>query len=247
MKKRTLFLACLFLSYNTISAELNSAIGIGGAWSKSPYIGENYQFTPMPLIDYDSERLFISGLSGGIHIWGNASQQLDIAMQYQTIELDPADNDDLRMKQLNRRRSTLLAGLSYAFTTPYGQFSAEALTDVLNNSNTVSIELEYAAYFELTDKLAIIPQLGVTWFNGSHNRYYYGVNDEQSLNTGFKRYRPSSGFIPYAVLTASYHFSPQWSAVFEYEYDWLDSKVKSSPIVNRSNISSLTAGILYHF
>lgn len=247
MKKSTLSLISLLFSYNAIASEQNNAIGISGSWSQSPYIGQSNQFTPMPLIDYDSEHFFISGLSGGIHLWNNETQQLDISMQYQDIELDPSDNDDVRMKQLNHRRTTLLAGLSYAITTPYGQISAEALTDVLNNSNTVSIELEYAAYFALTDKLAIIPQVGVTWYNRSHNRYYYGINENQSLASGFEQYRPSSGLVPYAVLTTSYRFNKSWSAVVEYELDWLDSEVKSSPIVNRSNMSTLTAGILFHF
>lgn len=247
MKKPILSLACLLLSNNAMATEFNNAIGLGGSWSTSPYIGENNQFTPMPLIDYDSEHFFISGLSAGLHIWGNDSQQLDIAMKYQNLELDPADNDNANMKQLNKRKSTLLSGLSYSITTQYGQVSAEVLADVLNNSKTVSIELEYAAYFALTDRLAIIPQFGVTWFNRSHNRYYYSVNAQESSVSGFNRYQPTNGITPYAVLTTSYQFNSRWSAVLEYEFNWLDSTVKSSPLVNRSNISTLTAGILYHF
>lgn len=247
MKKYALSLASLLLAHNALATEFNNGIGASGSWSNSPYLGASTDFTPMPLIDYDSERIFISGLSGGVHIWNDQHQQLDISMKYQSIELDPADNDDVRMKQLNHRRTTLLAGLAYALTTPYGQFSTEVLTDVLNKSDTVSVELEYAAYFALTDKLSIIPQFGVTWFNRSHNRYYYGVTSQESSSSGFNQYRPGSGLMPYAVLTASYQLNSRWSAVFEYEYDWLDSKVKSSPIVNRSGINTLTAGILYHF
>ncbi|RKS87605.1 outer membrane protein [Orbus hercynius] len=247
MQKRIIAIASLLLPYYVMASAQDNGIGVSGSWTQSPYVGKSTDFSLMPLINYDSKYLFISGTSGGVHVWQDGNQQVDITLDYQSLGLKPSDSDDVRVKQLDRRKSTLLSGVAYTLTTAYGQFSGEVAADVLDNSNTVSVDLEYAAYAQLTNKLAIIPQLGVTWFNSSHNRYYYGVSEQESLRSGLSTYRPHSGVTPYATLTATYDFTSKWSAVFEYDFILLGNQVKSSPIVNRSNTSEITAGIMYAF
>ncbi|WP_392551486.1 MipA/OmpV family protein [Orbus wheelerorum] len=245
--KKIIPIASLLLSSSAFAAEHNIGIGLSGSWEQSPYIGEKRQFSLLPLIDYDSQYLFMSGTSGGIHLWQNDNQQFDLAFEYQSFELKPSDNDDSRMKQLERRKATLLSGLAYSIITPYGQFSAEALVDTLNNSQSMSIDVEYAGYLQLSEQLALIPQIGATWYNHKHNRYYYGVSNNESMRSGFASYQPSSSITPYITLTSVYKFNQAWSAVFEYDYNLLSHEVKSSPIVNRTNISTLSAGLLYYF
>ncbi|WP_392562447.1 MipA/OmpV family protein [Orbus sturtevantii] len=247
--KKALPLISLLLSSSLLAAEPEHNIGIGlsGSWEKSPYVGENRPFSILPLIDYDSNSLFISGTSGGIHLWQNNNQQIDLAFEYQSFELKPSNNDDPRMKQLDRRKTTLLGGLAYSIITPYGQLSAEALIDTLHNSQSVSIDVEYAGYLQLTQQLALIPQVGATWYNHKHNSYYYGVSKKESLHSGFASYQPASSLTPYLTLTSIYKFNPTWSAVFEYEYNLLSHEVKNSPIVDRNNTSTISVGLLFYF
>lgn len=246
MKKIIPFI-CLVLSSYSFAAEKNLGIGVSGSWAQSPYKGDSEQFSPMPLIDYDSQFIFMSGTSGGIHLWQNESQQFNLALEYQSFELKPSDNDNWRMKRLDRRRSTLLSGLSYSIVTQYGQLSTEALFDTLNSGHGLSIDFQYAGLVQLTDNLSLVPQLGVTWYNHSYNNYYYGVSNHESQRSGFDHYNAGSGFTPRITLTSVYEITPHWSTVFEYEYTTLSHEVKSSPIVNRSNINTFNAGVIYYF
>jgi len=245
--KKVVSIVSLLLSSSILASEHNIGIGFSGSWEQSPYIRQNKDFSLLPLIDYDSKYLFMSGTSGGIHLWQNDHQQFDLAFEYQSFELKPSDNSDLNMKQLDRRKTTLLGGLAYSIITPYGQLSAEALIDMLHNSQSISIDVEYAGYLQLTEQLALIPQIGATLYNHKHNSYYYGVSDKESAHSGFASYQPSGSITPYITLTSICKFNPTWSAVFEYEYNLLSHEVKSSPIVNRTNISTLSAGFLYYF
>jgi len=245
--KKIISIFSLLLSSSVLASEHNIGIGLSGSWEQSPYIGQSKNFSLLPLIDYDSKYLFMSGTSGGIHLWQNDNQQFDLAFEYQSFEFKPSDSNNWRMKQLDRRKTTLLSGLAYSIITPYGQLSAEALIDTSHNSQSVSIDIEYAGYLQLTEQLALIPQIGATWYNHKHNRYYYGISDKESMRSGFASYQPSSSITPYITLTSIYKFNATWSAVFEYEYNLLNHKIKSSPMVNRANISTLSAGFLYYF
>lgn len=242
-----LCLVGVLMPAHLLAQDVGNFAGMGGSWSNSPYVGVGGSWDPMPLVNYDSKYVFISGYAGGVHVWADDAQQFDVAFEYQDLELRPSDSSDWRIKQLDHRKTTFLAGFTYSLTTHFGQLSAEAVADVLDRSHTFSFDVEYAASFEPITGLTLIPQLGATWFNGSHHRYYYGVSAQEAARSGLKQYRPGSGWMPYAVLTATYAFSPKFLAVMEYELDWLSSAAKSSPMVNRSHLSTLTLGLVYRF
>lgn len=247
MKRNAIYIASLFLSFSSMAFAQVNGIGLGGLWYQSPYLGESNQVYPGPLIEYNSEHLFISGRSAGVHLWQNSEQQLNAIIQFQPLGLKPSDNDDIRMRQLDRRKPTLLAGISYSINAQWGQLKGEVLADVLDNSRSILIDLQYSYHLQLTDQFSLIPQIGTTWVNSDHNRYYYGVSDRESLRSGFLPYRPNDGITPYAGLTARYRFNTQWSALLGYQFALLSNDVKSSPIVNRSNIHGLTFALMYHF
>lgn len=248
MEKGFVFISGLFfLSLSSIVFAQTNGVGLGGLWYQSPYLGERSQFYPGPLIEYDSKYLFVSGISAGVHIWESSGQQLDALIQFQPLGLKPSDNDDVRVRQLGRRKPTLLAGVSYSIGGSWGNVKGGLLADVLDNSRSVLIGLEYAYILQLAEQIFLLPQIGAVWANDKHNRYYYGVSTNESLRSSFSVYRPDSGVTTYAGLMVNYRFNMQWSARLGYQFSLLSHEAKSSPIVNRSNIQSLTFGVVYHF
>ena len=225
------------------STTLGGGIGIG----QSPYLGDGSLINPLPLLEYDSKYLFVSGLSAGVHLWQNTEQQLNLELQYLPLSLKPSDNDDARMKLLDRRKSTLLGGLSYSVRGRWGQLKGEVLTDLLDNSRSTLLEADYSYNFQITEELTLTPQVGVIWANRKHNTYYYGVSEKEAQQSGFSAYEAGSGITPHLGLAAHYKITPRWSGLLQYHYLVLNNKVKSSPIVNRSGIHTLSLGIMYHF
>ncbi|MBK4769005.1 MAG: MipA/OmpV family protein [Pantoea sp. Morm] len=77
---------------------------------------------------------------------------------------------------------------------------------------------------------------------------FYGVNNEQSVNSGYSTYRTGSGLYSYdAELTWTHAFSDNWWSYADVTYTQLTSKAKKSPIVKRADNTSVTVGLFYSF
>jgi hypothetical protein len=65
---------------------------------------------------------------------------------------------------------------------------------------------------------------------------WYGVSEQQSRRTGYRRYAAPGGF--YGVdtsLTWSHQFDAHWGTVLSADYTWLGDRANNSPIVMRRN------------
>lgn len=77
---------------------------------------------------------------------------------------------------------------------------------------------------------------------------WYGVSEQQSRRTGYRRYAAPGGF--YGVdtsLTWSHQFDAHWGTVLSADYTWLGDHANQSPIVMRRNEGSATAAITWTF
>lgn len=77
---------------------------------------------------------------------------------------------------------------------------------------------------------------------------WYGVSEQQSRRTGYRRYAAPGGF--YGVdtsLTWSHQFDAHWGTVLSADYTWLGDHANDSPIVMRRNEGSATAAITWTF
>ncbi|KGD72125.1 hypothetical protein HA49_15260 [Tatumella morbirosei] len=77
---------------------------------------------------------------------------------------------------------------------------------------------------------------------------FYGVNTEQSANSGFSAYKTGSGLYSYDTeLTWTHAFNDNWWSYADVMYTQLTSKAKNSPIVKRADNKSVTIGLFYSF
>ncbi|HHO0149866.1 TPA: MipA/OmpV family protein [Enterobacter asburiae] len=77
---------------------------------------------------------------------------------------------------------------------------------------------------------------------------WYGVSEQQSRRTGYRRYAAPGGF--YGVdtsLTWSHQFDAHWGTVLSADYTWLGDRAINSPIVMRRNEGAATAAITWTF
>ncbi len=99
----------------------------------------------------------------------------------------PGDSDSEQMRRLDKRKSTVMAGLSYVHNTPYGFLRTTIAGDTLDNSNGINWDL--ARLYRYTNgNLTLTPGIGVEWNSDNQNEYYYGVSRHESRRSGMRSY-----------------------------------------------------------
>ncbi|GKW15157.1 MltA-interacting protein MipA [Pectobacterium carotovorum subsp. carotovorum] len=222
------------------------SLGLGAAGSTSVYRGVDNDVYPLPVLNYESENFYFRGLGGGYYLWNDGVNRFSLTAYYLPLGFKPGDSDDLRMKQLDKRRGTLMAGAAYRHTADWGEIRTVLAGDTLDYSNGFVWDTAYLYRFSMGD-LSITPGIGASWFSENMNQYYYGVSAQESARSGFNQYSPGDGWAPYLELSAGYKINDSWSAWAVGRYTRLSDEMKDSPIVDSNHSILMSAGVSYRF
>ncbi|MGL4209371.1 MAG: MipA/OmpV family protein [Candidatus Adiutrix sp.] len=230
--------------YQAMADDLS--LGLGLAYSTSPYKGHDDLVLPAPVIIYNGEHLFFRGLSGGVHLLNEKSYNLSLGLSYLPHHFKPSNTDDKALKQLDRRRSTLAFDLIYALRTDFGHFGLKASQDILGHSEGQLVNLSYAYPFDF-DPLLLRTGAGLSWASAKHLRYYYGISSQESQKSGLMEYEPNQAISPYLSLDATYRLTQHLNLNAGSQLTFLNSEIKNSPMVDSSRIFSAYMGVAYNF
>lgn len=237
----------IMLLCSTMTPVKAGKIGLAGVGYTSPFHGDDDQLIPWPIIDVNTDYVFIKNLSAGVHVWREAEQKLDAIIQYLPLHLNPSKNNSEQIKKLDRRRSTVLGGATYQFLTDFGDIDMSVLGDMLHNSRRVIASATYTYHAELNREAMLSPMIGFSWFSKQHSRYYYGISASESQRTGFAIYRPTDNFSYHVGFDLDYYFNNDWSGHLDYRYFLLKDTAKSSPIIKHDYSHVLSLGISFNF
>lgn len=229
-----------------IATPTPTTLGVGVSWTDSPYKGYGSSFSPIPHIDYDNGVLFIDDLSAGIYTYNDEQQSISIGASYLSNEFKPHSSDNHKLKQLDKRHSTILAQIEYSVTTNWGIFSSSLAADVLNNSNSLLVNTDYSAPI-IEGNLIIVPTIGINWANNNHNDYYYGISHKESRRSGLRYHKADSSFTPYAELGAQYSLTANIATFGGIHVDKLTGDAADSPMIANSTVTSIYMGVAYNF
>jgi outer membrane protein len=253
MNKRNIKAAVAIASLSLVSLySINSAnadtwgLGAGISAERNPYRETDANIMPFPFISYESDTFYIRGLGAGYHLWKGDNDTLSVNLQYSPMHFTPDDSDNAQMKHLDKRRSTLLAGLGYTYRDDWGMLRTQLSADVLDNSDGFIGDLAYLYAFNV-DAWRITPGVGLRWHSGDHNDYYYGISGNESRRSGLDAYDPGSSWSPYFELSTNYQINQNWNVFLNGNYVLLSSTVKDSPMVSRSYTLGTTLGVIYRF
>ena len=235
-------------TYANETEEPSSPWGISGAiiLNPSPYKGYDNDVMMLPLVSYEDNQLFWRGLGGGYYLLKDETHQLSLNVYYLGLAFDPNDSDDQAIKYLDKRRSTLMAGIGYSYNDSWGTIRSEVSADTLGNSDGLLAELAYLYHFQ-QGKTSITPELGALWSNSSHNNYYYGISDREANHSGLAHYRADDTLSPFFELTLTHQFNKNWRAFFNGRVTYLGSEIKDSPMVDQSYTAILITGAHFSF
>ena len=218
---------------STVQAESQWTVGAGAGVINSPYKQYDRDVYPVPVVTYEGDNFWFRGLGGGYYLWNDTADKLSIMAYYDPTHFKPGDSDSNALRQLDKRRSSLMAGLSYVHNT-------------LDNSNGFIWDLAWL-YRYTNGAVTLTPGIGVQYSSENYNDYYYGVSKAESRRSGLKSYSADDGWDPYLELTASYNFLGDWNVYGTGRYIRLSDEVKDSPMVDKSWSGIFSVGVTYKF
>ena len=233
-------------SVSTAYAENQWSVGAGVGVINSPYKQYDRDIYPVPVITYEGDNFWFRGLGGGYYLWNDQTDKLSIMAYYDPTHFKPGDSDNYQLRQLDKRKSTMMAGVSWVHNTEYGFLRTALAGDTLDNSNGYIWDLAWL-YRYTNGGLTLTPGIGLEYHSENYNDYYYGVSHKESRRSGLNSYDADDGWNPYLELTVSYKFAPDWNVYATGRYNRLSDEVKDSPMVDKSWTGLMSVGLTYSF
>lgn len=223
-------------------------LGAAVAFSTSPYKKYDHQILPLPMISYDSDRLYLKGTGAGVYLLKNENHSVSLGASYFAFQFRPSKTDARELKALNKRRSTMMVDALYSATTSFGQFRIKAAQDVLGHGDGFLADASFRLPIIRTEAFGLYPGVGVEWANEKQNDYYFGVSRKEAARpNAVRHYHAKDGFTPYVSLETKYVISERWEVFAGARLDFLASQVKNSPMVDESYKLGIAAGFQFNF
>ncbi|MCD1280237.1 MipA/OmpV family protein [Psychrobacter sp. CCUG 69069] len=222
------------------------SVGVNVMAVKSAYdLEDSTEVRVLPGAFYDNNKFYVRGAQAGAYLINDGANQLSAYAKLAGSEFEPDDANGA-LQGLDKRKSSVEAGLSYQRRTAIGGFRAQFGADVLDNSGGNTGRLTYLSRYS-KDKLTVYPSFGFEYHDADYNEYYYGVSDQESAETGVAAYKSNSSLNPYINISANYDFNDKWAGFANQSLSYLSNEQYDSPMVDSRTEATTTLGLLYKF
>jgi outer membrane protein len=216
-------------------------LGASAIVSSKPYEGVDMRVYPIPTFAYEGRRLYMRGVVGGYRLWAGKGWSIGPILQ---PRFDGFDADDSRtLRGMDDRRWSVDAGIGLSWLTDFGLFGLSYVTDILGRHKGQEMEFSYTALFRFGG-FDFIPSAGMRWKSENLVDYYYGVRPGEAL-PGRPAYEGEEALDPFVRLAVRRRLTQRWSLLAAVQYEWLNSEITDSPIVDSDYQASFIAGVLY--
>ena len=239
------FLLICSTAFAQVEQDTNSTFMLGPAVviTDKPYTGVDMSVIPIPMVKFISGQFYISGATAGYRLIADEGWTFDVIGKVRFDGYDADDSD--RLEGMHNRNMTFDAGGEFALTGDWGESWVSIVTDALSQHDGQEIKLGYMKPF-VFDKLTLSPSGGLIWQSNNLADYYYGVRSEEAV-TGRPAYNVGDSTNWFIGLRAQYQQDEYWTLMAGVTYQFLDSKIRKSPIVDDSFTISVLAGAMYKF
>ncbi len=220
-------------------------IGGGAIIRSQPYVGTDSRVHPVPLFTYEGKRLYCRGIAAGYWLVKHDGLSIGPVIQPRFGGYD--EDDSSALEGMDDRDWSVDGGLGVNWRTSVGVFGATCVTDLLGKHDGQELDFSYTILFKRA-QFTFIPSAGVRYKSDNLVDYYYGVeNDEVRFDARVSRpaYKGGDAVNPYVRLAVRRKLTERWSLLGALQYEWLDSEITDSPIMDDSYEASCLLGVLY--
>jgi outer membrane protein len=229
-------------------------VGIG-AMSAPKYPGaKDTEFKVVPVLGATYGRFFVGAadigftvpLGVGYYLVNNQNWKAGVAVGYDIYSLRKESDNRAKLQGLGDIERTVRSSLFARYTKDqYSVFGA-----LIHSAKGQGMQAKLGANMSTKITPSLIANVGpsLTWSNQKSNQTFYGVNAQQSANSGIREYRPSAG-ISDVTLSAglTYLVTPSWSIGSRVGVSYLPSKINDSPIVEEKTTTHFNIFTAYRF
>ena len=215
------------------------SIGVGGGVSPD-YEGSNdYGFGFGPNISATwRNTIFYRGKSLGVNIIREKDLKAGL-IAARAAKRKEDDND--KLEGLGDVDGGIEVGGFVAYRSKPWVFKAEARQEVDSGHEGALVDLSVGTNLPVAKPLVFV-ELGTTWASDDYMESFFGIDAQQSADSGLKRYNADAGIKDVNLsLPAGYPLTDRWRIAGMLEYKRLLGDAADSPVVDDKN--QFTAGI----
>jgi outer membrane protein len=218
---------------------------IGGAVISAPrpYVGADAEVIPIPLVQYESPRLYVQGIVVGYRLIPGERFALDVHAQ---PRFDGFENDDSPfLTGMEEPDPSLDLGLGLEGDLGSVELGLALDADVLGRSDGYRAEATVGrTYVYRRGQVIFGPEIGLSWQSEDVVDYYYGVSQAEA-RPGRPAYRGDAGTSLDVGAFLQVRLNPRWSVVSFVEWSSLPDEIGDSPIVEDDSTLFGLIGLLY--
>ncbi len=217
--------------------------------SENPYVGTDtgvYLFPYLTALHhpaFNKNTLVIKDGNLGLrYVTDNDHWEFAVYGRVQTLGLGPAENDEAR--GLNARRWTLEAAPVIGWRRLPVKVEFRPYWEILGEHDGWTGELVFSLPREYSWGY-LSPSVQLTYLSDEYADHYFGVSAKEAIG-GRPVYDPGDAMNPSAAIRLGYRLTPRWFLTGRIGYEWLDSTISDSPIVDKDGTWSGSVGLAYN-
>ena len=223
-------------------------LGIAAGVRQQPYAGAGTKTQGIPLIYYENRYVRVLGAGAElklpkVELGSGSSLSFGLRAKYGPGGYEPSDAPILEGMQ--ERKGSVWLGAGVTWHNEIVDVSAEWLGDASGKSKGQQFRIGVQRDFR-AGSFTLTPRIAANWLDNKYVDYYYGVRTEES-RAGRPAYLGASTVNTEIGLRIGYAIDRRQSVFVDVSATQLGKQVKNSPLVDRSNQTSLSAGYLYRF
>ncbi len=237
---------------NSVSTQQSLTLGLG-AQNAPAYSGSDKRSTQIvPVIQARDGAFFFDSMKGiGYDLQSQNGLYLENSLGYGLGRSDRDSNwrdGSDKLKGMGNIAATVNTSIAAGWmVTPWFSMEGRATLPLSNSQGTqYRTSVTFIPVQNDEDNVAI--QVSALFGDARYMNTIYGVNDKQSVRSGYERYHAAGGF--YGIdsnLIWSHQFTPHWGAALSFGYTWLGEHASESPIVFQRNQTTAAAAVTYSF
>lgn len=218
------------------------SLGLGGTLGTDPYVGDDFDALPFPIIQYRGER-FSVGLEGATYtLYRSGPFSLDGTLGPRIFGLVFSNADELDGID---RDITGDVGLAARYDTGIAFARAAVKQEFTRQHDGQEVELAVGTRLP-AGRVRLQFEAGATYQSGDLASYLWGVETGEATPDR-AAYDPGEALIPFLGATAIYPLSDRLTLIGTSRLDVLPDAVADSPIVDESVTIGGFFGISYRF
>jgi len=223
----------------------NSLLLVGpGAWvTIQPYKGMHTTVYPIPAVAAVQAPFYFFIDTAGCRVFSDSNMTFDLIGKIRTDGYDADRSNDF--DGMHDRQMSFDVGGEFGISGNWGGIYTRILTDALAKHEGQEFRVTYEKPFKF-EKSKISPSVGFAFLSNNLANYYYGVRSDEA-RPGRPAYEPGQSVNWFVGLNANYQLNDDWTAFTSITYYWLDSGIRSSPIVDKDYTMSILTGAMYRF